>query len=101
MKCPYCKSNDIVEWKVEEYKGKTKVYRCYNCELFFEEKMTINLGDNFPVLQKHYPLELAEHKKFKDKGKVPKAKNDDLLNLWIDLWIFLRDKIKENNKEVK
>jgi len=37
-----------------------------------------------------------EHKKFQNNGIIPKKNKNDIVNLWIDLWEFLKDKIKEN-----
>lgn len=178
MKCPYCKSKDIVEWRIEQEERAT--YRCYTCGGVFEErdikgcgKQIFRYGDNYPVFNKgedkmkfergneviikidtglYYEgeiitcdynnnlyrvkyndgfrftedvfkgeqLELKEdidpsnsiplkafksdllysRTKFKKMGIVPKAKKDDLINLWIDLWELLKDKIN-GKKEIK
>lgn len=184
MKCPYCGSEDIVEWgnKLTQQGTFATLYRCYTCGKRFEEreikgcgKQIFRYGDNYPVFNKgekkmkfkrgnkvrikmdtgiyyegeilyYHPLKnlykvkyndgfrftedtfkeeelelmgdnistssnniktncksiarLAQKEriKFKDLEKVPKAKKDDLINLWIDLWELLRDKL--NGKKI-
>ncbi len=93
MKCPYCGSNNIAYWSFKI--NLKKVYRCYACEKNFEErdvkdcgKQTFQYGDNFPNFK-------IERDKFKDLGLVPKAKKDDLVDLWIDFWLLLKDKTEK------
>ena len=104
IRCPYCRSDEVTEWvkgfNMEGKKGTT--YRCYACGQFFQErnikgcgKQIFHYGDNYPALpmKKDWCKEREEHKKF--KNIVPKANKDDIINLWIDLWEFLKDKTKE------
>lgn len=101
MNCPYCKSNDV-----EPYSEKTNsngvyftVYRCYSCARFFDVRQvftggeqTSHQGDNFPLLpmKKDWCKEREEYGYFKAMGVVPKRTPDNLADLWIDLWGFLK-----------
>lgn len=43
-------------------------------------------------------LPIKGHEKYKDMGVVPKTKRNDIANLLIDLWEFMKDKTKETRK---
>lgn len=96
MYCPKCKSQDVVIY-AHNGNNTSALWRCYFCGHHWEAET--NMGDNYPLLpmQKDWCKEREEHKKFKDMGVVPKAKKDDTVNLLIDLWEFLKDKVKEKN----
>jgi len=93
MKCPYCGSKNIVVWA---HDFDTKIYyRCYNCNKSFETRnipncgnKTFHYGDNFPNFKQ-------KREQYKDLGLVPKRTNDNMADLWIDLWELLKDKTKE------
>jgi len=98
MKCPYCGSKATHENNyTQNYNGQLKKSRtCFNCGRDFEERevkdcgnKTFYHGDNFPNFK-------IERDKFKDLGIVPKAKEEDKIDLWIDLWQLLRDKTRKN-----
>jgi len=69
LKCPYCYSTNITLW-VEKYKigieKPIKVYRCYECNTYFEIRniegcgeQTFAYGDNYPVFndnKNEYPF---------------------------------------------
>ncbi len=96
MKCPICGRDNIVLW--EKSLKTIRLYRCYDCGEIFEErdikdcgKQTFHYGDNFPNFKQ-------KREQYKDLGLVPKRTNDNMADLWIDCWEFLKDKAKEGKK---
>jgi len=94
MNCPYCKSPDVDVWTKKIEIG-IIVYRCYSCGQLFEIRnvpncgeQTFHHGDNFPNFE-------IERQKFKDMGVVPTRTKDNLADLWIDLWEYLKEKEKK------
>jgi len=79
-------------YKVEYKKGHQ-----YEKDTFKGEQLEL-METNIKKLSYIRPKEQEEHDKFKDIGIVPKAKRNDIINLLIDLWEFLKDKTKEKKK---
>ena len=97
MKCPYCGSKDTVHYgeETDENGIYIKKWGCYVCHRFFDERnipncgnKTFHYGDNFPNFKQ-------EREQYKDLGLIPKRTNDNMADLWIDLWELLKDKTKE------
>lgn len=95
-KCPWCKSKKFTVHKVY-YDGKIEYY-CFSCRTYFIHLK--QFGDNYPTLSNNsnWLKEKEEHKKFKNMGIIPKIKKDELINLMIDLWEYLKRGEHENNK---
>ena len=96
MKCPYCGSNDVKIYGTDIGFGyPVTVYGCNKCYKVFDNRevsncgnKTFHYGDNFPNFKQ-------KREQYKDLGLIPKRTNDNMADLWIDLWELLKDKTKE------
>ena len=86
MKCPRCNSSNIET--IDNNINVGKVYRCYNCELEWDNSTSSILRQHFFFSNcfYHCPLELKEHTKFMKDGQ--KLTQEVITDILIDLWLF-------------
>ena len=75
------------------YKVKYKNGHTYQEEIFKGELLELDEeGDNKMENTKDISKQKEEHKKYDDMGSIPKKTVNNLTDLWIDLWEFLKEK---------
>lgn len=95
--CPKCNNNNKVETSI------SIIYEwyCRKCNFWFNNKSKNDNGFSTKLTPNNPNHKLKKDRiKFEKMGIMPKVKKGDLIDLWIDLWVFLKDKIN-GKKEIR
>jgi len=84
------------------YKVKYKNGHTYQEEIFKGELLELDEeGESKMENTKDISKQKEEHKIYDDMGSIPRKTTNNLTDLWIDLWEFLKEKKKKVNKKPK